>query len=241
MRDLDVGHGAADPVSVLVVDDHAVVRAGVRLMLNAGSPDMHVVAEAGTVEQARQLLETTHVDVALVDVMLPDGDGIQLCRHMRQEHPTTACIVLTSYPATHLFLAATLAGASNYLSKHAEPDDLRRAVRTAARGERTLDHAAAVRALDALSRDSADHGLVGGLTDQERRVFTLVGQGLSNIQIAETMHLTEKTVKNYVSRMLHKLGMDRRTEAAILAARLAERGRHAPQRPQRLGDASAVR
>ena len=241
MRDLGVGRGVGDDVAVLVVDDHAVVREGVRLMLAARPSAMQVVAEAGTVQEARELLGTTHVDVALVDVMLPDGDGIQLCRHIRVEHPTIACVILTSYPATHLFLAATLAGASNYLSKHAEPEQVRHAIRTAARGERSLDDAAASQALEALSRDSADHGLVGGLTDQERRVFTLVGQGLSNSQIAETMHLTEKTVKNYVSRMLRKLGMDRRTEAAILAARLAERRSQDVRRPQRQDHAFTVR
>lgn len=210
-------------LAVMLVDDHAVVREGLRLLLTSGPSDIHVVAEAGSVAEARDRLDDIDVDVALVDVMLPDGDGIQLCRQIRQDHPNTTCVVLTSYPDAHLLLAATLAGASNYLSKHAHPDEVWNAIRAAGRGDRQLDEAAASAALETLSRTSNDHGVVGRLTDQERRVFALVGQGLSNSQIAERMHLTEKTVKNYVSHMLSKLGMDRRTEAAVLAARLAER------------------
>ena len=222
-QDRGIRHVARGDVSVLVVDDHAVVREGLRLLLMSGPSDISVVAEAGTIREAHEQLATTAVDVALVDVMLPDGDGIQLCRQIRQDHPATACVVLTSYPDAHLLLAATLAGASSYLSKHADRNEVWDAIRAAARGEHRLDGRAAAQALEAASAECAHHGLVGRLTDQERRVFALVGQGLSNNQIADRMHLTEKTVKNYVSRMLSKLGMDRRTEAAVLAARLAER------------------
>lgn len=222
-QDSDIRHTGSGDISVLLVDDHAVVREGLRLLLTLEPSDISVVAEAGTIREAHERLASTHVDVALVDVMLPDGDGIQLCREIREERPATACVVLTSYPDAHLLLTASLAGASNYLSKHADRQEVWEAIRAAARGEHRLDGRVAAQALEAASQGSADHELVGQLTEQERRVFVLVGQGLSNNQIAERMHLTEKTVKNYVSRMLSKLGMDRRTEAAVLAARLAER------------------
>ena len=222
----DSHHTGRRDIKVLLVDDHAVVREGLRLLLTSDpseTSDISVVAEAGTAREAQARLATTDVDVALVDVMLPDGDGIQLCRQIREDHPATACVVLTSYPDAHLVLAATLAGASSFLSKCADRSEVADAIRAATRGERRLDGQAAAQALESVSHEYAEHRTVGRLTEQERRVFALVGQGLSNNQIAERMYLTEKTVKNYVSRMLSKLSMDRRTEAAVLAARLAER------------------
>ena len=228
----DLLHDQDDGVSVLLVDDHGVVREGLRLLLSSCPVSVRVVGEAGSVSETHDVLETTHVDVALIDVMLPDGDGIQLCRTIRQEYPGTWCVILTSYRHPHHILAATLAGASGYLSKDARPEQVWHAIIAAARGESSLDEAAMRRALEEVSRESATaHDLLRGLTDQERRVFALVGQGLSNCQIAERMDLTEKTVKNYVSHMLTKLGMVRRTEAAVLAARLAERRHQHPGSP----------
>ncbi len=210
-------------MSVLLVDDHAVVREGIRLLLSACPARTRVVGEASTIAEARQHLATTPVDVALLDVMLPDGDGIQLCREIRQVHPETACVILTSHPDPHLVLAATLAGAADHLSKDATPDRVWAAVLSAARGERRLDDAAMAAALDSLVHESGSVDEMADLTDQEHRVFALVGEGLSNREIAEQLHLTEKTVKNYLSRVLAKLGMRRRTQAAVLAARLSER------------------
>lgn len=213
-------HGAID---VLLVDDHAVVREGLRLVIATCTRAVHRVTEAGSVAEARSCLATTTFDVALLDVMLPDGDGIQLCREITRAHPSTASVILTAHPDRHLLIAATLAGAFGYVSKEAGAEALCRAIATAAAGERTLDNDALSHALELLAQSYTEHDLLGVLTEQERRVFVLVGQGLSNLQIAQRMHLTEKTVKNYVSRMLAKLCMDRRTEAAVLAARLAER------------------
>lgn len=223
MIDRDARHEGHDGVSVLLVDDHPVVREGLRLILEASRPAIRVAGEAGSVADAQDLLATSEADVVLIDVMLPDGDGIQFCRHVRQHHPDTACVILTSHADTHLILAATMAGASSFLTKDAPADQVWDAVHAAARGERQLDGTAMSRALESSSRDCAGHRVLEGLTEQERRVFALVGQGLSNSQIAERMQLTEKTVKNYVSHMLAKLGMHRRTEAALLAARLAAR------------------
>lgn len=224
MIDGESVRGAPEGVAVLLVEDHVVVREGLRLLLESGRARIRVAGEAGSIAEAHELLATTDVDVVLIDVVLPDGDGIQLCRHVRHHHPATTCVILTSSNADpHLLMAATVAGASFLLTKDAHAGQVLDAVHAAARGERQLDDVAMSRALESSSRDCAGDRMFDGLTEQERRVFALVGQGLSNGQIAETMHLTEKTVKNYVSRMLAKLGMDRRTEAAILAARLASR------------------
>ena len=227
------GPAAGGSVTVMLVDDHAVVREGLRLMLESDSSDLRVVAEAGSVAEAHDRLAAVDVDVALIDIVLPDGDGLQLCRRIRRAHPTTACVILTSFPDAHLLLAAAVSGASHHLNKNARPEQVREAVRAAARSEPGLDDLAMARALESVSQEYADDDLLRELTDQERRVFALVGQGLSNGQIADRMHLTEKTIKNYVSRMLGKLGMDRRTEAAVLAGRLAERRirQHHPSAP----------
>jgi two-component system, NarL family, response regulator DevR len=216
------GQGSADHVSVVLVDDHAVVRQGLRLLLESDST-LAVVGEAGSVAGTREVLDTRHVDVVVLDVVLPDGDGIQLCRELRQERPDVACVILTSVPDSHMLLAARLAGASSCLSKDAGMGEVVAAVHAAHRGEHALDDEAMMRAMRTLATGYEQHPLLSGLTEQERQVFTLVGQGLSNQEIADELHLAEKTVKNYVSRLLAKLGMSRRTEAAILAVRLAER------------------
>jgi two-component system, NarL family, response regulator DevR len=206
--------------SVVLVDDHEVVRSGLRRSLEQ-VPDCTVVGEAGTVAEALAVIDLTCPDVAILDVVLPDGDGIQLCREVLARHPDVACVLLTSFPGSHGMLTAALAGAAAYLGKDSSSVDLAATIAAAARGERQLDEAELMAALDELTAPTP--GGLEQLTPQERRVFELVGQGLSNRQIAEHLHLAERTVKNYSSRVLSKLAMTRRSEAAALAARLAER------------------
>jgi two-component system, NarL family, response regulator DevR len=219
------------PPTVVVVDDHEVVRTGIRTSLEQGAGACEVVGEARTAAEARALLDETSPDVAILDVVLPDGDGIQLCREFRARHPLTTCVLLTSFPEPRGMLSAALAGAAAYLAKDASSTDLVATVLAVARGEQLLDPAKVTALLDDLSAEMPIDPLLTSLTKQERRVFELIGQGLSNRQIGEQLHLTERTIKNYSSRMLAKLGMERRSEAAIFAARLAER--RAQQRARR--------
>jgi two-component system, NarL family, response regulator DevR len=215
---------ASVPPRVVVVDDHEVVRKGIRTSLEQGSGICQVVGEAGTVAEARVLVDETSPDVAILDVVLPDGDGIQLCRELRARQPHTACVLLTSFPEPRGMLSAALAGAAAYLAKDGSSTDLVTTVLAVARGERLLDPEQMTVLLDELAAsDPDDDPLLRGLTRQERRVFELIGLGLSNRQIAGRLHLTERTIKNYSSRLLAKLEMERRSEAAILSARLSER------------------
>lgn len=209
-------------IDVLVVDDHLVVREGLRHLLEQPGPDGMDVRAVGTVADALAACEHRPPDVAIVDVVLPDGDGIQLCREMRSRYPTLACLVLTASHDDRTVLAAAVAGAAGYLRKDAGRAELQDAIRAVARGESLLDDEVVTAALEEI-RVNHDEGLLPELTPQERRVFELVGQGLSNRQIGERLHLSEKTVKNYVSRVLAKLHLDRRTEIAVLSARLKDR------------------
>jgi two-component system, NarL family, response regulator DevR len=209
--------------TVVVVDDHEVVRAGVRTAIAQAGSDCVVVGEAGTVAEAYEVIERTAPDIAIVDVVLPDGDGIQLCRELRVRRPETACLLLTSFPEPGAMLSAALAGAAAYLAKDRSATDLVGVIAEVGQGRRMLDDEAVSELLEQLSSLPVDEADLGTLTGQERRVFELIGQGLSNRQIADRLHLTERTVKNYSSRLLRKLGMERRSEAAVLSARLAER------------------
>jgi two-component system, NarL family, response regulator DevR len=209
--------------TVVVVDDHEVVRAGLRTAIEQAGCDYVVLGEAGTVTEAYELLERTTPDIAILDVVLPDGDGIQLCREIQVLHPGTACLLLTSFPEPGAMLSAALAGAAAYLAKDSSATDLMSVIAQIGQGRRLLDDEAVSALLEELSSLPAEEAALGELTGQERRVFELIGQGLSNRQIAARLHLTERTVKNYSSRLLKKLGMQRRSEAAVLSARLAER------------------
>jgi two-component system, NarL family, response regulator DevR len=210
--------------TVVVVDDHEVVRAGLRTAIEQASCGCVVVGEAGTVAAAYELVERTRPDIAIVDVVLPDGDGIQLCRELRAHHPASACVLLTSFPEPGAMLSAALAGAAAYLAKDSSATDILGVIAEVGQGRRLLDDQAVSELLEQLASlpDEAS-AVLGQLTGQERRVFELIGQGLSNRQIADRLHLTERTVKNYSSRLLRKLGLQRRAEAAVLSARLAER------------------
>jgi DNA-binding NarL/FixJ family response regulator len=208
-------------ISVFLLDDHEVVRRGVRDLLTA-EPDIDVIGEAGTMASALERLPALRPDVAVLDVRLPDGDGVSVCREIRSTMPGTACLMLTSYGDDHALLGAIMAGAAGYVLKQTCGADLVSAVRTVAVGQSTLDAHAAERVMATLRERIASVDPLSALTDQEKRVLDLIGQGLTNRQIAERMFLAEKTAKNYVSSLLTKLGMQRRSQAAAFAARLAE-------------------
>ena len=212
---------------VFLVDDHEIVRRGVGDMLEA-TGEFVIVGEAGTVAQALNRLEGLNVDVAVLDVRLPDGNGIELCREIRSLHPQIACLMLTSFSHDDAIVDAAMAGAHGYALKQIRGNEIIDAVRTVAAGQSTLDAATTRRALDRMQRGSAEQQQLAQLSDQERRIFEHIGEGLSNRQIAEKMFLAEKTVKNYVSNLLAKLGMSRRTEAAAMAARIDERSQRKP-------------
>jgi two-component system, NarL family, response regulator DevR len=211
-------------IRVFVLDDHEIVRRGLRELFEA-EDDLEVVGEAGTAEEAVGRIPATRPDVAVLDVRLPDGDGVEVCREIRSRHEEISCLVLTSFADDEAVYAAIMAGASGYVLKQVKGNDLVDAVRRVARGESLLDPAVTARVLDRLRRRGEDDELAG-LTDQEKRLLDLIAQGLTNRQIGEQMFLAEKTIKNYVSNLLSKLGMSRRTEVAAYAARLQERKHH---------------
>jgi two-component system, NarL family, response regulator DevR len=206
---------------VFLLDDHEIVRRGLRELFEA-EDDLEVVGEAGTAEEAIGRIPATQPDVAVLDVRLPDGDGIEVCRDIRSRHEEIACLMLTSFADDEAVYAAIMAGAAGYVLKQVRGNDLVDAVRRVGRGESLLDPAVTARVLDRLRRRTEDDELAG-LTDQEKRLLDLIAHGLTNRQIGEQMFLAEKTIKNYVSNLLSKLGMSRRTEVAAYAARLEER------------------
>ncbi|EHI14335.1 hypoxia response regulator transcription factor DosR/DevR [Mycolicibacterium thermoresistibile] len=206
-------------VSVFLVDDHEVVRRGLIDLLDS-DPDLEVVGEAGTVAQAMARIPAAQPDVAVLDVRLPDGNGVELCRDLLARMPDLRCLMLTSYTSDQAMLDAILAGASGYVVKDIKGMELAQAIKDVGAGRSLLDNRAA-EALMAKLR-GADHqpDPLAGLSDQERVLLSLIGEGLTNKQIAARMFLAEKTVKNYVSRLLAKLGMERRTQAAVFVSKL---------------------
>ena len=212
-------------VRVFLLDDHEVVRQGLRGLIEA-EDDMTVTGEAGTAEEALNRIPPTRPDVAVLDVRLPDGDGVEVCREVRARHPEVQCLMLTSFADDEALFSAIMAGASGYVLKQIRGTDLIDAIRKVAAGESLLDPAVTKRVLERLrAAPKEDEGLAQ-LSDQERRILDLIAEGYTNRQISESIFLAEKTVKNYVSSLLAKLGMERRTEAAAYAARLDERKRH---------------
>ncbi|MBF6357867.1 response regulator transcription factor [Nocardia higoensis] len=204
---------------MFLVDDHEIVRRGLIDLLD-NDPDLRVTGEAGDVAGARTGIRAARPDVAVLDVRLPDGNGIELCRDLLAEVEGLRCLILTSYTDEHAMLDAIMAGASGYVVKNIKGMELAEAIKAVGAGRSLLDNRAA-EALKARLRN--DTGPLAGLTDQERRLLALLGEGLTNRQIAARMFLAEKTVKNYVSRLLAKLGMERRTQAAVLASKLRDR------------------
>ncbi len=204
-------------VRVALVDDHEVVRRGLRDLLD-GEPGIEVVAEAGGVAEALTRVEATRPDVVVVDVRLPDGDGVALCRTLRSLARPPQCLVLTAFDDERALVEAIMAGASGYLLKQVRGQDLVDAVREVAAGRSLLDPVTTARVL-ARMRRAAETDELAALTERERTVLELMGEGMTNRQIAERLFLAEKTVKNYVTSVLAKLGMERRTQAVAWIAR----------------------
>jgi two-component system, NarL family, response regulator DevR len=211
---------------VFLVDDHEVVRSGLRALLEA-SGDIVVVGEAGTVAEALGRIPSIGPHVVVLDVRLPDGSGIEVCREIRSLRKEIACLMLTSYADDEALVAAIMAGAAGYLLKRVGSTDLVDAVRRAGDGQSLLDPALTQRVLARLQAGPNEDSRLAGLTPQERRILDYITEGLTNRQIAEAMVLAEKTVKNYISNLLAKLGVERRTQAATYAARQQERSAHA--------------
>ena len=206
-------------IGVFLLDDHEVVRRGVRDLLEA-EPDIRVVGEAGTAASALARIPALRPDVAVLDVRLPDGDGVTVCREIRSKMPDVACLMLTSFSDDDALFEAIMAGAAGYVLKQIRGTDLVGAVRTVATGQSMLDPRAASQVMERLRDQSRKADPLAELTGQERKILELIGDGLTNRQIGERMFLAEKTVKNYVSALFAKLGMERRTQAAAYAARI---------------------
>jgi DNA-binding NarL/FixJ family response regulator len=206
-------------VGVFLLDDHEIVRRGVRELLEA-EPDIEVVGEAGTAQGALARVPALRPDVAVLDVRLPDGDGVSVCRALRSRSPHTACLMLTSFGGDEALLDAVLAGAAGYVLKQIRGSDLVGAVRTVAAGQSTIPPGAAGQLLARAGEQARAADPLSGLTGQERRILEHIGRGLTNRQIGEQLGLAEKTVKNYISALFAKLGMERRTQAAAYAARV---------------------
>jgi two-component system, NarL family, response regulator DevR len=210
---------APGTIKVFLLDDHEIVRRGVRELLEAET-DITVVGEAGTAESALARIPALRPDVAVLDVRLPDGDGVTVCREIRSRLPELACLMLTSFGDDEALFDAIMAGAAGYVLKQIRGVDLVGAVRTVASGASLLDPQAASQVMRRM-RDQAERAdPLAGLTPQERRILELIGEGLTNRQIGERMFLAEKTIKNYVSGLFVKLGMQRRTQAAAFAAKV---------------------
>jgi two-component system, NarL family, response regulator DevR len=209
---------AANQISVFLLDDHEIVRRGVRELLEADA-GITVVGEAGTAESALARIPALRPDVAVLDVRLPDGDGITVCRDIRSKMPDVACLMLTSFGDDQAIFDAIMAGAAGYVLKQIRGTDLVGAIRRVASGGSMLDPEAATRVMRHMRDEAAKTDPLAGLTGQERRILELIGEGLTNRQIGERMFLAQKTVKNYVSALFAKTGMERRTQAAAYAAR----------------------
>jgi len=205
---------------VFLLDDHEVVRRGLRELLGSEG-DMEIVGEAGTAAAAIALIPALRPDVAILDARLPDGNGIEVCRHIRAADPTIRAIILTSFDDDEALFAAIMAGASGYILKQVTGQDLLAAVRQVAAGASLLDPKVTERVLQRLREGSASEpDVMKSLSAQERRILELVAEGLTNRQIGERLFLAEKTIKNYMSNILAKLGLERRTQAAIFASHL---------------------
>ncbi|GAA2744106.1 response regulator transcription factor [Kitasatospora cinereorecta] len=228
--------GGSEPrVTVFLLDDHEVVRRGVKDLLEA-EPDIEVVGEAGTCEQALARIPAVRPRVAVLDVRLPDGDGVGVCRDLRDRMPELACLMLTSFDDDDALLDAIMAGAAGYVLKQVKGSDLVSAVRTVASGQSMLDPATTRKLMESLRHPepSDTEAALAQLTPREREILALIGEGRTNREIGQELYLAEKTVKNHISRMLAKLGVERRLQAAVLAAHAdTEHGGtgHHPTRP----------
>jgi two-component system, NarL family, response regulator DevR len=213
-------------IRVFLLDDHEIVRAGLRSLVETDD-EFVVVGEAATAAEALDRIPATRPHVAILDVRLPDGSGIEVCRDIRSHAPEIACVMLTSYADDEALVAAVMAGAAGYVLKQVGAVSLVEDVRRVAGGQSLMDPALIQRLLEKIRRGSEEDPLLASLTPQERRILDLVADGQTNRQIANELYLAEKTVKNYVSNLLSKLGMERRTQAASYATRMAERSAQA--------------
>ncbi|HEV8557647.1 MAG TPA: response regulator transcription factor [Actinophytocola sp.] len=206
-------------IRVFLVDDHQIVRRGIADFMS-DEPDLEVVGEAASVAEALARIPASNPDVAVLDVRLADGNGVELCRELRSRLPQLNCLMLTSYADDEALFDAIMAGASGYVLKRVLGTDLLNAIRTVGTGGSLLDPRTTTALLNRIRRERQHRDPLADLTEQEHAVFTLIGEGMTNRQIGEKLFLAEKTVKNYVSHLLAKLNMQRRTQAAALAARL---------------------
>jgi DNA-binding NarL/FixJ family response regulator len=217
--------GPDNPIRVFLLDDHEVVRRGVHDLLN-DEPDITVVGEAANVEQALIRVPALRPQVAVLDVRLPDGDGVTVCRELRSSMPELVCLMLTSFDDEEALLDSIMAGASGYVLKQIQGSDLVSAVRTVAVGQSLLDPSATARLMARLRQGQEpepEPDALPGLTEREREILALIGEGLTNRQIGQRLYLAEKTVKNHISRLLAKLGVERRVQAAVIATQAADR------------------
>ncbi|WP_408657930.1 response regulator [Jatrophihabitans sp.] len=207
------------PIRVFLLDDHEIVRRGIADLLSA-TDDIEVVGEAATVAEALRRIPAVRPDVALLDGRLPDGSGVDVCRDIRSSHPEIRCLILTSYDDDDALFAAVMAGASGYLLKEIRGSSLLDGIRQVKAGRSLLDPSVTERVMHRLRVGSQQDPRLAGLTEREREILDLIAEGLTNRQIGERLFLAEKTVKNYVSALLAKLGMQRRTQAAVLGSEL---------------------
>lgn len=222
-------HNLTVPVRIFLLDDHEVVREGLRRLLEA-DPDLSVVGEAGTAAEALEAVAACKPNVAVLDVRLPDGDGIEVCRTIRSANPEVACLLLTSFADDEALAHAVLAGASGYVLKQIKGQDLLSSIRIVSSGQSLIDKGTASRVLTNMRRSQSTEEGRQRLSTRERQILDLVAEGKTNRQIGADLFLSEKTVKNYVSNLLGKLGMSRRSEAAAYAARIEGR-RSRPDQP----------
>ena len=209
----------ASKIRVFLLDDHEVVRRGLRDLLE-DEDDIEVVGESGQALEAIARIPALRPDVAVLDARLPDGSGIDVCRQVRSVDPSIRALILTSYDDDEALFAAILAGASGYVLKQIQGNDLVDGVRRVAAGQSLIDPSLTEKVLERLRNGPGEPAELSTLTDQERKILALIAEGLTNRQIGERMFLAEKTVKNYVSSILSKLGLERRTQAAVLASKL---------------------
>lgn len=207
------------PIRVFLLDDHELVRRGLRDLLEA-EDDIEIVGESGSAQDAARRIPAVRPDLAVLDGRLPDGSGTEVCRDVRAADPSIRALILTAYDDDEALFASIMAGASGYVLKQISSNDLVDSIRKVAAGQSLIEPALTARVLERVRAGDPEPEELRVLTDQERRVLRLIAQGLTNRQIGQEMHLAEKTVKNYVSNLLAKLGMQRRTQAAVLASRL---------------------
>jgi DNA-binding NarL/FixJ family response regulator len=218
--------GPGNPIRVFLLDDHEVVRRGVHDLLD-DEPDITVVGEAANAAQALARVPALRPQVAVLDVRLPDGDGVTVCRELRSQMPDLACLMLTSFDDEEALLDSIMAGASGYVLKQIQGSDLVSAVRTVAAGQSLLDPSATAKLMARLRQgQEPEPDALPGLTEREREILALIGEGLTNRQIGQRLYLAEKTVKNHISRLLAKLGVERRIQAAVIATQAQDRLRH---------------